>query len=267
MEKIKHFSKRLFTLRNLAPMLIILGAIIGSLGFTPFGIRFTNEQIILALLAFLAIDSLVERLDLLSDMEEGIRHIRNAVTAKVNASLFFKKGVDFPRMEQLIKDARKDIWIAGVTLTSTMAITGELVEKMLDGCNIRILALDPRGKRFDMASEYFNVNPEYAADRIELTLRNIYWRLAQPNNGSFEVRTIDNILSTGYLIIDPESQSGWMNVRLYLYGWGAKNAPLFTLRRSEDPNWFEIYLSQFKEAWDDAKQFNPTPSATANEDI
>jgi hypothetical protein len=261
MEKLKHFSKRLFTLRNLAPMLIILGAIIGSLGLSPFGIQFTNEQIILALLAFLAIDSLVERLDLLSDIEEGIKHIRNAVTAKVNATMFFKKGVDFPRMEQLIKDARKDIWIAGVTLESTMAISGDLVEKMEDGCSIRILALNPRGKNFRVASEYFNVNPEYAPDRIEAHLRNIYSRLAQSKNGSFEIRIIDTIVSTGYLIIDHESQNGWMNVRLYLYGWGAKNAPLFALRKSEDPVWFEIYLTQYKKAWEDATQFSPPPPA------
>jgi hypothetical protein len=259
MQKIIHFSKKLFSLRNLAPILIILGAIIGSLGLTPFGIQFKNDQIILALLAFLAIDSLVERLDLLSDIEDDIHHIRNALTAKVNASMFFKKGADYPRMEQLIKNAQKDIWIAGITLESTMAISGDLVDKMQNGCNIRILALDPRGQNFDVASVYFNVNPEYAPDRISANLRNLYSRLSQPKTGSFEIRIIDNIFSTGYLMIDPENQNGWMNIRLYLYGWGANNAPLFALNKTEDPSWFEIYLKQFKKAWDDAKHFSPVP--------
>ena len=248
-------------MRNLAPILIILGAVIGSLGITPFGLQFNNEQIILALLGFLAIDSLVERLDLLSEIEESVKSIHNALSRNVNASAFFKKGSDFPRMEQLIKEARNEIWIAGITLESTMAITGELVERLVDGCNIRILALNPTGKNFETAAEYFNINPEYAPDRIISHLRNIHGRLKQPNQGTFEIRIIDAIFPTGYLIIDPNNQNGWMNVRLYLYGRGVKNAPLFSLKKSESPDWFEAYLGQYMRAWDQGTPYNSYPTS------
>ena len=109
MKRLGEFVKRLFSLRNLAPLLIITFAIIGSLNLKPFGLAITTDQIIMGLLAFLAIDVLVERLDILTNIEKDIESIQENLTPRLGADAFLRRRKNFPRMEQLINEAHSDI--------------------------------------------------------------------------------------------------------------------------------------------------------------
>jgi len=255
MDGFQEFLRRLFKLRNLAPVIIIVGAIVGSLGLMPFGIRFTTDQIILALLAFLAIDTLVERLDLLANMEHRINTIQKMLTPKTGADTFLRKRGDFPRMEQLIDKARSDIWVAGVTLDTMVTMTGAFESKMRQGCNIRFLALAPDGEALQAAARYFGSDPEFTAGRVRGNLETIASRIKRTEKGSMEIRVLDRVFPTGYLITDPSSSRGQMIVQLYLYCWSAETAPLFELSKTDDPQWFSTYFYQFEKAWNDAKSF------------
>lgn len=255
MERFREFTRRLLSLRNLAPLLIIIGAVIGSLGLTPFGIQFKTEQIILALLAFLAIDALVERLDLLTNIEQGVASVRKMLTPKVAADVFLKKRKNFPRMEQLINEARNDIWVAGVTLDTMVTLVSTFESKMRQGCNIRFLALAPDGEALQVAAQYYATEPTFTATRIKSNLIAIASRLKSTDKGLVEIRVLDRVFPTGYFITDPNSPKGQMIVQLYLYHIDSEEAPLFELSKSDDTQWFTLYMRQFERAWNDATEF------------
>lgn len=253
-KRFQQFMRRLLSLRNLAPLIIIIGAIVGTLGLTPFGIRFSTEQIILALLAFLAIDTLVERLDLLASIEQDIQTIRETLTPKVGADTFLRKRRNFPRMEQLISEARDDIWVAGVTLDTMVTLVGTFESKLKQGCNIRFLALAPHGEALKAAAKYYASDPDFITTRIRSNLIALASRL-KTGEGSVEIRVLDRVFPTGYFITDPNSHKAQMIVQLYLYHIDAEEAPLFELSKTDDKQWFSVYMRQFERAWSDAKEF------------
>lgn len=253
MERFREFMRKLLSLRNLAPLIVIIGAIVGSFGLTPFGIQFSTDQIILALLAFLAIDALVERLDLLAGIEQGVQTIRKMLTPKVKADIFLKKRKNFPRMEKLINEARNEIWVAGVTLDTMVTIAGTFESKMKQGCNLRFLALTPNGEALQAAAKYYAVSHDFTTTRIRSNLIALASRLKSSEKSSVEIRVLDRVFPTGYFIIDPNSHKAQMIVQLYLYHIDAEEAPLFELSKTDDEQWFSIYMRQYEKAWDDAK--------------
>jgi hypothetical protein len=234
-----------------------MGAVIGSLGITPFGVKFTTDQVVLGLLAFLAIDALVERLDILSKIEEDVDKISKATIIKVKSDLFFKKREDLPIMPHLVASAKKEIFIAGITMDSTVGIAFNLKERMNQGCNIKILALNPYGKSLKFASNYYDISLKGASQRIHGNLLNMISVLSNAERGSYEIGVIDNIFPTGYLIVDPDLPNGWMNVQMYIYQTRVDHAPLFKLTKNDDLHWFSVFLNQYRDAWNSSTQFNP----------
>jgi len=255
MQNIKGFFRKLFSLRNIAPLLIIAGALVGSLGIKPFGITFASEQIILALLAFLAIDALVERIDLLANMEGGIDSIRKMLMLTTKASALLKKRKDFPRMEHLINEARNDLWVSGITLDLMATLVRTFDSKMKEGCNIRFMALDPEGDSLQMAARFQGQHPNLDPFRIGSNLTMIASGLKSTGRGTVEIKVLDRVFTTGYFIVDPLGPRGRMIVQLYLYHIDPEDSPLFELSKEEDPQWFSTYLNQFEMAWSDAKSF------------
>lgn len=255
MKRYQEFIRRLFSLRNISPILIIILAIIGSLGLTPFGAKLSNDQVILALLAFLAIDALVERIDLLTNIEQDIQSIKKSFKPKMGADMFLKKRRSFPRMELLINEAKNELWVAGVTLDTMVTTASDFKYKMEQGCNLRFLALSPEGEALQLAAKYFSTNPDTLIIRIRNNLRTLASRLKSPEKGSIEIRILDRVFPTGYFIADPYSPKGRMIVQMYFYHVYVEEAPLFELSKEEETEWFSIFLRQFENAWNDATRY------------
>jgi hypothetical protein len=83
----KKFLKRLLSLKNIVPLLVIVIAFAATFISNPFGLQL--DQVILALLAFLAIDSLVERLETLHGIEMNVKRVRGIclVIGKTSSNL------------------------------------------------------------------------------------------------------------------------------------------------------------------------------------
>lgn len=256
MQRLRDFLKRLFSLRNVAPLLVIMVAIVGGLGIRPLGISVTSEQIIMALLAFLAIDALVERLELLTNIEREIQLIRKALRPTVTSEAFFKKR-DPRRVEGLIDQSRREIWIAGITLDTMVTLIDLFRVKLKEGCKIRILALSPDGAALQEMAKYFGSEPDFIAARVRSNLSVLASALKKVPNGSIEIRVLDRAFTTGYVISDPQSPKGYMIVQLYTYWLGVEGSPLFELSAQEDTLWYSIYLQQYEKAWTHAAEFNP----------
>jgi hypothetical protein len=253
MRRFKEFAKRLFSLRSLPTLIVIIGAIVISI--LSFGGRIPIDQAILSVLALLAVDGLVERLDLLAGIEEDVQSIRETLTPAIRADAFLKRRKDFPRMEQLISEARSEIWVAGVTLDTMATLARTFESKVQQGFHVRLLALSPEGDALPLASQYHASSPEFTATRIKSNLATLASRLASGKDGLVEIRVIDRVFPTGYFIADPNSPQGQMIVQLYLYNIDAEEAPLFKLSRADDPRWFSLYMRQFEQAWIEGTEF------------
>jgi len=266
MQRFQEFLRRFFSLRNVAPLVIIAGAVIGSLGLRPFGVVFTSDQIIMALLAFLAIDALVERLELLTDIEQGVQHIHKALIPRITSDAFFRKR-DSQRLEQLIGESLSEVWVAGITLDTMAALKNVFRNKVKQGCKIRILALSPDGTALQEMAKYFGSDPDFIAARIRSNLRVLGPNLKRIPGGSVEVRVLDRVFTTGYAISDPNNPNGNMIVQFYTYWLGVEGSPLFELAKQEDRQWYPIYLRQFEKAWEHATDYDFSEPATEVEKL
>lgn len=253
--KISRFMRSIFSLRNIPPIIIVLGALIGSLGIVPPSWNVSSQQLVLALLAFLAVDSLVERLDILSKIENNTLEIRNMMNYRTTAKNFFKTRRNFPRMEELIEQAKQELWISGVSLDSLIAWRGYIISQLEQGIKVKILGFYVL-EGYDLAIRYYNWHDlDSRRNRTESNLRTILSVVPNHLRSNLEVRVLNTILSNGYFVIDPNSSQGRMTVQLYLYHSNIDRAPMFELNANDDTEWFTYFREQFVEQWNHATDF------------
>jgi hypothetical protein len=252
--RIREFFRRLFSLRNVVPLLTIIGAFIGTFVVTPFGLQ--REQLLLGLVAFLAIDALVERLELLTNIEKDVRAIKDLVTSSSSGKDFLRHQKDFPRLEHLITDAKRELWISGVTLDTMITLTGLFNSKLKEGFKLRFLAVRPEDIIVEETSNYLGVDSNELRGRLRANLDTLYKRLAPTDVRQVEIRTVAHRPSVGYFIVDPHFEQGYMTVITYLYHiQGIDVPPMLLISKKEDPYWFEIYLKDFERIWEDATRW------------
>lgn len=163
MDRLQDFFRRLFSIRSIVPLLIILGAFISL--FIPSVFGLSQEQIILALLGLLAFDALFERTEFLSIIERDLKSVKTSIESQSGAINFLKYRRDFPRLEHIIASAKKEIWISGTSLDGMVTFVGTFQSKKNDGVNIKFLAVDPEGTVIQDISNFFLTEPEDFAAR------------------------------------------------------------------------------------------------------
>jgi hypothetical protein len=256
-EKTKELLRRLLSLRNVVPVLIVVGAFIGTFVPKPFGLE--RDQLLLGLLAFLAVDALIERLELLTNIEKDVDTVKNLVSSKATAKDFLRHRRDFPRLEHLITDANKEIWVSGVTLDSMVALIGVFHSKLTQGFRLKLLAVSPEQNTVRETSDYFGVDLNELTGRLKANLDTLYKRLVQPYPQQVEIRIINHRPALGYFIVDPHLEQGYMTVLSYLYRVeGSDRPPMFLLSRRTEPYWFDIYFKDFELLWSSATKLELT---------
>lgn len=252
--KTKEFLRRLLSLRNVVPLLIIVGAFIGTFVATPFGLQ--RDQLLLGLLAFLAIDALLERLELLANIEKDVRTLKELVASRTTGKDFLRHRRDFPRLEHLIADAKKEIWVSGVTLDTMATLTGVFDSKLKEGFKLRFLVVSPEESTVEETSDYFGVDTDDLVERIRANLNTLYKRLA--DRQQVEIRTIRHRPALGYFIVDPHHGQGYMTIASYMYRiQGSEVSPMLLLSKKTDSYWFDIYLKDFETLWNNTAKWEP----------
>jgi len=262
MRRFSSALRRLLSIRNVAPIVIIFIAVSASLGVKPFGIQYSIDQVVLGLLALLAIDAMVERLDVLARIEEGVDSLKAAVHPAIPSDAFLKRR-DIRQFETLLQDARSEFCVAGITLDTTATLVELMVARLRSGCRARILAIDPTGSALEHVARYFSSNPAFIAERIRSNIRLISSNFLRVPQGSFEIRVIDIPLLTGFAIADAAEPTGRMFVQHYAYWAGVGGSPLIELSRQKDKLWFPEYLLEFEKAWEHSTAYPLTPIPTA----
>jgi len=231
---------------RLIPLLTILGAgvaIVLSL-FKVFQLSIA-ENIIIALLGLLAGDALSERLSLLEKIEAKLGNLLVGQT--------LRKRDHLPPVEEQAFHA-SEICIAamsGIALISRHH--GFFEKKLLSGCNIRIILLDPESlsvETLDLLSQ-FPVAKRDTASSIEYLEGLSQVHGAQ---GKCAVRFSNVFLPFSMFAADLSKESGSMVIEFLSYRMPFDERPHVFLTPAESPNWFDYYRQQFDKAWSDAHE-------------
>ena len=253
MKNFQDFIKRLIRLRNVVPLITIIGAFIST--FTPTFLGLSRVQLILAILTFLAVDAFIERFELLSNIEQDIKFLKKSIPGVKD---FLRYRIGFPRLEEIINSAKKEIWVSGIGLDTMVTVLGVFQLKLKKGFKLRFLALDPDSAAIQESNEYFHLNREDLMGRVKNNLEALSQRLTPVEVGQIQIKVINHRPALGYFIVDPTDNKGFMTIITYLYGVQCGDQfPMFRLEKETEPLWFSIYLKEFQTLWENAKEWQP----------
>jgi hypothetical protein len=243
--KPKELLHRLLALRNLVPALTIIGALLSTFVDKPFGLE--RDQLILALLAFLAIDALVERLDLLANIEKDVGMLKELVR---HEKAIFEQ---FPPEFRSDLEKAREVWLTGIHPYNIVARYYSLLEKKIgQGDKLRVLLIDPDGEACMMSSMRFSGKASVDQERASVTstLNQLCeLRKVAPNN--LEIRTIDYLLGYGVFLLDPGTDHGVAYVRRYTFksqiGVGVITPK--SIYRPQDGRLYNLVCAETRELW------------------
>lgn len=206
------------------------------------------EGIIIALLALLAIDALTERLSVLENIEARLN------TYSVGEPLRRRSQLTSP---QNSAHAASEIAIVGVSGISLWVNHLEFFrQKMLAGCRLRILLLDPASPSLQTWNLLVNVSTTERDITTALELLKELL-LAEKTGSKCEVRLSKVFAPFGMLMTDPSKSSGLMSVEFYTYKTPTGNRPHVQLSRMHHQYWFDSYAAQFEQMWSDSQSWTP----------
>jgi hypothetical protein len=243
--KTKELLRRLLSLRNLVPTLTIIGALISTFVDKPFGLE--RDKLILALLAFLAIDALIERLDLLTNIERDVGMLKEL--ARHEKAIFEQ----FPPEFRSDLERAGEVWLTGIHPYNIIARYYSLLEKKIrQGDNLRILLIYPDGEACMMSSMRFSgkASADQERARVIATLNQLCeLQEVAPNN--LEIRTIDYLLGYGVLLLDPGTDHGVAYVRRYTFKSQIDVGVITpkSIYRPQDGRFYNLICAETRELW------------------
>jgi len=251
------------TIQRLAlPIIALLLATFGAFGIRPFGLSYSDNQLIFALLGLLAIEAFAERADLTLTIYKRVEEIYKRVsTANPSGIAFIRRG-EQERLSELILSARKSVWIAGPTLDSVVECHEQLHAQLESGKEIRILMVDPTPETLEwyglhIIGHTYNFTDDRGRARAKERLDDNKERLAALKAAAppqrFSLRVLARIIWFGFVIIDAGTPQQRMDVQIYLYKTSVSLAPLLRFGPKSDPEWTQTFLDQFYMYWADAE--------------
>jgi len=244
--------KRWIKPSRIVPLLTLLGAGIANvLSFLSILKLSTPESIIIALLALLAIDGLVERISLLEKIDSKLQ---NSSTEQN-----LRKRADLPRVVDQAQFA-SEICILGVG--AHFEVTQHLgfyESKIRDGCKIRVILLNPESSSLE-TWKLLNKS-SVPKKRIESTLEALDELMQKTGvKDKCEVHLSDILFPFSIFATDLQKQSGMIIIEYHAHNVSVDERPHIKLTPSDSHYWFEYYRQQFEAAWSNStiwKSLNP----------
>jgi len=237
--------KRLLSLRNLVPVLTIAGALASTFIDKPLGLD--RDQLTPGLLALLAIDALIERLDLLTNIEEDVKTLKRLTVPRTVMIEEFP-----PELHSDLERARQ-VWLTGIHPYSKIAKYYSLLEKKIrHGDKVRVLVVDPNGTAYKMSAMRFSGRAtEQEEHRRTISTLAYLCELKKMEPDNLEVRTIDYLLGYGVFLLDPDTEHGAAYVRRYTFKTQISAGAITpkSVYRPEDGSLYELISAETRELW------------------
>ena len=167
---------------------------------------------------------------------------------------FLKKKIfidrdDLPNLKERINRAKKSIWVMAQSHARLVGVDfGILEKKYNEGCDIRILLLNPDAIKNKMMSNWTEDDLRRQIDTSINILKN--YKGKSQNGGCIESRLLPFEPGFGLFIIDGESQDGEIKIEFMLKGITPMEWPNHIIRRDEDSRRYDQFLKHFVKIWD-----------------
>lgn len=248
MARVRRWKKWISTSR-LIPLMTILGAglavVLSLLKLIDLS---TADEIIIALLALVAVDALNERLNILEKIESRLRDIDSTQGLKGRYE-----------MQNPVQQAGNASEICLCVIHGTTVIfpyVGFYATRMKEGCNIRIILLSPDSPAVGL----INLRSKHSQTKQHIisALDTLEGLVGMQAKGRCEVRLASTSIPFSMFAVDLNKPSGFMNVEYYAYKVAIDDRPHVFLAASDCPYWFTYYKQQFEAIWSDSMTWTPS---------
>jgi hypothetical protein len=164
---------------------------------------------------------------------------------------------DFPPTEKVIDDAKNMIWVGGIVLDSMSQRSDRFRNKLKTNPNfqLKFLAINPNNDvLLEETSHHLNESKNGMHGRLIASLETLCL-LANEYPHQVDIRVTNRRPALGYFIIDPYQNRGYMTVETYLSKSQKHQRPLIHLSSKVENKWFNKYLEDFDNIWNDAMQW------------
>lgn len=224
------------------PLAIVI-AILGILGITSSQLISSITLVILGLLATSLLTS-----------RYAVKELSRKLTQ--TADITFFKELTESSFESDFESAA-DLWLVGVSLTTTIRIRYSLIERKLRaGHTVKALLVHPDAFAVEMAEmrNYGRPNVERARNEIRNSLQDLC-DLSQVVPGKLEIRTIQHSFGHGVMAKDPETASGTIHIQNYPFKTEGGSRPKFVLH-AKDGFWYDFFKRELYNLWENGSQWS-----------
>ncbi|MCK6622652.1 MAG: hypothetical protein L6Q94_19355 [Calditrichia bacterium] len=239
-----------FKPQRILPLLTIVGAglvlVFSMLEVIKLSVA---DSIIIALLALIAIDSIVERLSILENIEGKINNTFGGKSLRSRTELW-----DFEKHSA----HASEICILAISAISMSGRFAHIFEnKVRSGCKIKIILLNPQSE--SLKSLELTNRDQAAVHDIKASLAAFEPLIKIKNrNGKCEIRLSDAFLPFSLVALNLSRDSGEMVVEYHSYKSPFGEQPHVFLTTKDNAHWYKFYRDQFEKAWNDSVLWKPT---------
>jgi len=240
-------------LARIVPIVTVSAAasalVLGQLGFVQMTVA---EQVIVGLLALLAIDAFAERIGILRRIE--------VLVSEANSVPALWPRTEIPRPDRFAKNASTIDVLAVSAVSIVTQFRGFYRERLEHGCRIRVLILDPDSEAAVIHARQALV--EQLAQPEEVLRMHVRSTIAalvpllkseRSHSGSIELRLSPIFAPFSLVGVDLEKDSGAIVVEFHTYRTDIDTRPHVVLDRQRQGHWFGFFRDQFEIVWNDSR--------------
>lgn len=254
MDKVKDESSLWRRLTRLLPLMTIIAGfgvlLLTNLGIIDFSTYF--EQIVIFMLGLLAVDTIVERMQILDQINLNLNRL---VAKSSNPILNWETELENSTPLEVYLQGANELFVSGGHLYFLMSRQRGLLQKWLyknKNAKLMLILEDPHtalsGQTPIWNSDVDQTRRIYSED-IKNSLK-IIWSLSREFPKRVEARLTDQVPSLSVMIIDRAKA----RVCLNLYLGGTANRPIFELSKAQAPKWFELFEERYRiRLWESAR--------------
>jgi hypothetical protein len=230
-------------LARAVPIATIVGAVVSlllaQLGFVKLTVA---EQIIVGLVALLAIDAFVERLGILNRIEQHARLISNPPTA-----LRHRVEIIHPVVLAGQATTVDVLAVSGISLFAQHQ--GFYLDKLREGATIRVILLDPSSAALSAHACQTGLPDSTIRRHIASTIAAICPLMNLGQKGQLELRLGPCFAPFSLVASDIDKEAGKMVVEFHVYRTALDHRPHIVLDARSEASWFGFFRGQFETAW------------------
>ena len=265
----KIFLSRLFKRENLVALVLVATAII-SIFEIPQRFGVSDSKVILILIGFLAIDSLIEKIGYLDDIEKRLTKFESLAFPYPNSIAIVNRNTIVPPFQERVLHAKSVFIFAMSANTLLMQYSRDIEKALRQGTKIRFVLVAPDNPSISslVASSPTSSNEETQISWIHHTVDMLREMRSRNNKVKLELRFFHGLPSESLIGYDVENESGYIQVEQIVHRQTPASRPLYLLRANSNREWFNYYRSVIEEIWTDSKEVSLLrKKLSGNEDV